>query len=129
MKWYYPLFILILFLVPSCAVTSIAPTEVVLAHLGDVHAFDMYSTMVNLKLQALSSKGHLKDKELLLKLKDYNDAVYAYYTRAFVLLAAGDVKGYKRNLDKAWGISQAMEKIADDIYAEIKDSKMEGQGL
>ncbi len=131
MKWYYPLFILILFLAPSCAVTSTAPVkvEVVLAHLGDVHAFDVYSTMVNLKLQALSNKGHLKDKELLQKLKNYNDAVYAYYTRAFVLLAAGDIEGYKENLDKAWSISQAMEKIADEIYVEIKDSKTEGRGL
>ena len=127
MKWYYPLFILILFLAPSCSVTSIAPVGVVLVHLGDVHAFDTYSSMVNSKLHALSNKGHLKDKELLLKIKDYNDAIYAYYTRAYVLLAAGDIEGYKGNLDKAWAISQAMEKIADEIYAKI--STMEGQGL
>ena len=131
MKWYYPLFILILFLAPSCAVTSTAPVkvDVVLAHLGDVHAFDMYSAMVNLKLQALSNKGHLKDKKLHQKLKNYNDAVYAYYTRAFVLLAAGDIEGYRENLDKAWSISQAMEKIADKIYSKIKDTTKEGQGL
>ena len=129
MKWYYPLFILILFLAPSCAVTLIAPAEVVLAHLGDVHAFDTYSSMVNSKLHVLNSKGHLKDRKLALKIKKYHDTVYAYYTRAFVLLAAGDIEGYKENLDKAWAISQALEKIADEIYAEIKDSKMEGQGL
>ena len=129
MKWFYPLFILILFLVPSCSVTSIAPVEVVLVHLVDVHAFDVYSNMVNRKLQTLSNKGHLKDKEILLKLKRYNDAIYAYYTRAFVLLAAGDIKSYKENLDKAWAISQAMEKIADKIYVEVKESKMKGQGL
>ena len=128
MKWYYPLFALaLLFFVPSCSTVSTAPTEVVLAHLSDVHVFDHYSNMVNSKLQALSQAGHLKDRDLLQKIKNYHDAIYAFYTKAFILLADGDIKGYNLNLDRCWGLSQALEKIANDILAKVHKEK--GQGL
>jgi len=128
LKWYYPLFILILFLAPSCTVTSIAPAEVVLTHLGVVHEYDGYSSYVAAKVVALSQKGYLKDVELRKKINSYNDASYAYYTRAFVLLASGDIVGYKESIDKAWDMTEAIDEMMNGIIADISEEK-KGQGL
>jgi len=131
LKWYYLLFALILlFFVPSCSASRIASSEVVISHLGDIQEYDRYDTYVTRKLIGLSIKKLLEGAALKQELHNYDDAAYAYYSRAYVLLASGDVAGYKENLDKAWDMLEELESLLDEIALKAKpELKKEGQGL
>ncbi len=128
MKCLYPLIaLLVLLIVSSCSLSQTTSTDTVLRNLGDVHEYDSYNNYVNAKVTALSRDKYLEDKELRQKLNNYNDASYAYYTRAFVLLAGGDIAGYKENIGKAWEMIEAIDVLMNEIIANIPEKK--GRGL
>ena len=128
MKCLYPLIALfVLLIVSSCSLSQTTSTDIVLRNLGDVQEYDSYSNYVLAKVTALSRKKYLEDEGLRQKLNNYNDASYAYYTRAFVLLAGGDIVGYEENIAKAWEMTEAVDELMNEIIADIPEKK--GQGL
>lgn len=128
MKYLYSLIALfVLFIVSSCSLSQTTSTDTVLHNLGVAQEYDTYSNYVSAKVISLSSRKYLGDKGLRQKLNNYNDASYAYYTRAFILLAGGDIAGYEENIAKAWEMTEAMDELMNEIIANIPEKK--GQGL